>query len=676
MDARAVRGRVATALVTLCTLALVALPSLAGLGVPEAHAVEPAGKPAATVAITGLSPIAVTPDSTVTVDVRVENPTAEELTAPRVDLSIVRYRISTRSALDAWYLDDQFLVTPGVVARTDLDVLAPGASRTVRLTVSAEALGLLPYPEASGPRGLVVDLSDGGRPLDDARTFLLWFPTGVEDPMAVSILAPITTEVAGMVETRGQELATELGPGGRLDALLEATRAHPGVTWAVDPALVEDAAAGAAGDAGTLWARGLLQAAVNRDVYALDPFDPDVSALAHAGVEAFLTTSTRQPASALTTWREDLTLPGPGVVDQETLAAAVRADRGTVVLDAGPQPGPGEFTADAVATVPTAAGPVRTLQPDGRLSALLGGDAPAQARSAFEARQLLLAELAVVSLEDAGPAHLLLATDRDWHPAAADTSAALEAIALAPFLDLQELSAWDEADRQVLSSDAPELVVHPGEVAAGALRRATVLAGEAGAVAAVAAEPAALMEPYLRSLAAASSVALRGEDDVRDLLLDTAQTQGEALATGLTVVEGSTVNLIAASGDLPITLRNDLVQPVTVGVGLQPSDPRLSAETSEQVTIEAGATGSVTVPVTAIGSGDVTVQVQVLAADGTVVAAPAEFTVRVRADWETTGTAVVGAGLVVLLVIGITRTVRRGRSTSRMAPMRAEDSPA
>src|SRR5690606_34102771 len=115
------------------------------------------------------------------------------------------------------------------------------------------------------------------------------------------------------------------------------------------------------------------------------------------------------------------------------------------------------------------------------------------------------------------------------------------------------------------------------------------------------------LEPYLTTLAAASSLALRGDDAVRTALLESAREQGRALASGLSVVEGSTVNLIAASGDLPVTLRNDLAQAVTVGVMLRPSDPRLSAEPSERVTIEPGTTASVTVPVTAIGSGNVDV---------------------------------------------------------------------
>lgn len=669
MAARAVRGRVATVLVTLCTLALVALP---GHGDP-AHAVSPDEAPGATLVVTGLAPAAVTPESIVTVDVAVTNSTTEEIEAPRVDLSIVRYRMSTRSVLDAWYLDDQYLVAPGVVAREDLAPLAAGETRSVRLTVPAETLGLLTYPEAAGPRGLVVELVAGGGVLDEARTFLLWQPQPDPDPITLGILAPVTTQAVGTLEARAQGLSAEVTAGGRLDALLQATRVERGVTWAVDPAVVEDAAAGTAGDAGITWAQTLVAAAEGRDVYALDPYDPDVAALAHAGVDAFLTTSSRTPGSALTGWRQDLTLPGPGVVDVPTLTAAVRAGRGTVVLSPAAPPEPGQPTTPALATLATSAGPATTLTPDEELSGFLQGTVPDVVGSAFEARQLLLAELAIVSLEQDGPEHLLLAAGRDWHPSTTDAAALLDAVAHAPFVELRPLSEWTADAGNPFAADAPAEVIAPGEASRRALRLADELAEEARRVAQVAAEPDALLEPYLTTLASASSLALRGDDAVRTALLESARQQGRAIASGLTVVEGSTVNLIAASGDLPVTLRNDLGQAVTVGVMLRPSDPRLSAEPSERVTIEPGTTASVTVPVTAIGSGNVDVDVQVLADDGTVVAAPAAFTVRVRADWESTGTAVVGVALLVLLVAGIARTVRRGRSASRMAPMRPEE---
>src|SRR5690606_41226491 len=92
-----------------------------------------------------------------------------------------------------------------------------------------------------------------------------------------------------------------------------------------------------------------------------------------------------------------------------------------------------------------------------------------------------------------------------------------------------------------------------------------------------------------------------------------------------------------------------------------PRDPRLVGD--EEVTLEVAAQQSATaqVPVHAVGSGDVVVDVRLAAPDGSAIDEPTEIRVRVRADWETVGTAVVAGLLALLLVVGLVRTVRRGR---------------
>jgi len=76
-------------------------------------------------------------------------------------------------------------------------------------------------------------------------------------------------------------------------------------------------------------------------------------------------------------------------------------------------------------------------------------------------------------------------------------------------------------------------------------------------------------------------------------------------------------------------------------------------------TIPAGSSVSVDVPVTAIGSGDITVGYRVSTPGGQVLDDSQSVTVRMRAGWEDAGTAVVAGLLVLMLVVGVTRTVRR-----------------
>src|SRR5699024_12578157 len=74
----------------------------------------------------------------------------------------------------------------------------------------------------------------------------------------------------------------------------------------------------------------------------------------------------------------------------------------------------------------------------------------------------------------------------------------------------------------------------------------------------------------------------------------------------------------------------------------------------------------------------VEVHAEVLTApDGDVLADGESFGVRVRADWESTGTVIVAAVLVVGFVIGLVRTIRRGRrSQARRRAAALHSSPA
>jgi len=107
-----------------------------------------------------------------------------------------------------------------------------------------------------------------------------------------------------------------------------------------------------------------------------------------------------------------------------------------------------------------------------------------------------------------------------------------------------------------------------------------------------------------------------------------------------------------------------LDQDVTVEVHLESSSTRLQTDEDVTVTVPAGGQVTASVPVTAVGSGDVDLTIQLRAQDGTNVGTPSTVHLRVRADWENVGTRVLGGILVILLVAGIIRTVRRGRRTA------------
>ncbi len=163
---------------------------------------------------------------------------------------------------------------------------------------------------------------------------------------------------------------------------------------------------------------------------------------------------------------------------------------------------------------------------------------------------------------------------------------------------------------------------------------------------------------------AATSVAWRDDLSAWTDQVQTFVASSSALVQGIQVVQGSDINVLSARADLPLTVTNSLDQDVQVTVQLNPGSARLVAEEVVPVTVPAGGQERVAVPVRAIASGDTEVSVQLRTPDGEDLGEPVLIMVRVRADWENRGTLglAVVAGLV--LVVGLVRTIRRGRRTA------------
>ena len=141
----------------------------------------------------------------------------------------------------------------------------------------------------------------------------------------------------------------------------------------------------------------------------------------------------------------------------------------------------------------------------------------------------------------------------------------------------------------------------------------------------------------------------------------TRRLAGAAVTDQITVVPSSTINVISSSADLPLRIQSRLSQGVTVRVHLKPGSTRLQASNDVTVTVPPHGQVSATIPIKAVGSGDIDVHISLLASDGTPVGTPLTLHTRVRADWENLGTTAIAAVLAVMMLAGIVRTVRRGR---------------
>lgn len=139
--------------------------------------------------------------------------------------------------------------------------------------------------------------------------------------------------------------------------------------------------------------------------------------------------------------------------------------------------------------------------------------------------------------------------------------------------------------------------------------------------------------------------------------------------------EPTSITLINSSAQLPFTIANTTGVPITVNVELLTSDPRLQAEEQVTVTLNPHSSTKVEIPVTAVGSTSLTVQVVVtglseLTAGGTELTLDVsdQMSVRVYAHWEDTAMIVIGVLVVVLFIGGMVRTIRRGRRNGQQSP--------
>jgi hypothetical protein len=99
----------------------------------------------------------------------------------------------------------------------------------------------------------------------------------------------------------------------------------------------------------------------------------------------------------------------------------------------------------------------------------------------------------------------------------------------------------------------------------------------------------------------------------------------------------------------------------TLHIRMKPATPQLRAHTTETVQVPAEETTRVDVPVEGLANADVPTTIEMVTADDVVLPKQESLMVRVRADWENIGTAVIGLALAAVFVIGLVKTISRGR---------------
>lgn len=662
---------------------VVAALVLAGamVAVPLAPAPSAAAGGGVTVEIVDMSPTVVGPDQTQDVTVRVTNDSETALTGLEANLGVGWREVSARSTVATW-ADDDSTRTAARQLSLPMDDLPAGESAEVTFELRVSTLQLGADAEW-GPRQLSVDVRDDAGLIDVLHSFMLYDPDGgtgragrtAPAPVDLTLVAPLTGPPLDPAapEAYISTITERTSPGGAYDALLAAAGvADAPLSLAVDPAVVATAATSSTEEL-SAWA-SRLQRPGAADVVTLPPYDVDLAALAHADVQPSDLRTVTAPGGRLPSgwstpdaWSTRVAWP-EGTADLDTLGAARSAGMQHVLVADGLEPTVG-VTASATDTVPTAAGDVPVVVADRALGGALAASTASTAGSAPAATQRLLADTAVLAMAaaDSGrPVSVVAAMPRGWSPDVEAYTAVTSALVGRSWVDVVPLTeVLAEAPVRASRTALEKRVVDAAELGPRAVRTLVDELDGLVSFASVAADPATLMASVDRDLVAPLSIAYRGDQDARDAAVQLAGIRAEQVQSGIRVIGRADVLLISDTGNLPVRVRNDLPVDATVTVTLQPDDPRLIVETSPTVVIPAGESRDARVRVRAIASGDANLEVNVLAPSGAAVTAPAEFAVQVRAGWETVGTSVMAAGVGLLFLAGIWRTVRRGRSDRR-----------
>ena len=420
---------------------------------------------------------------------------------------------------------------------------------------------------------------------------------------------------------------------------------------------------------------GALEAAGRSGNLIVLPWaDADVSALAHLGEGDLTAGAFTRADETVAAWKTGSTATAltSGPLDAETLALLPQTVS-TVIARPGDLPVAEDLTY-APAGITTVDDRV-VLVPEASVSeaaaGILSTGSDSTALCALDARGLLRGQLAILTRQTPYRGRdIVVALDRADAAAAdpAELGTRLEAIMTSSWTQGRDLGAvvadareQQSAGEQVQRDDPPEQVLDDAEPSGADLNAATQAANHLKSIGSVLADPQALLSPATDVVATSLSTLWRTDPRGRTAHIARARAAGDVVVQSLTAAPSSTINVISATADLPLRIVSGLDQAATVRVHLVPSSTRLQIDHDVTVTVPAQGQTTVLVPIKAVGSGDVDLSIELLAADGTAVGTPMTMRTRVRASWETVGTRVAAGLLVALLAGGITRTVRRGR---------------
>lgn len=542
---------------------------------------------------------------------------------------------------------------------------------------------------------IMIEVLDSfGRPVATQRTLIAYMPKDLKVPRTkLALVMPVIDQPRRAVDGvfADGDLPGSIAEGRRLDNLLrlaQSTSTAKNLTWVVDPALLDDVRAlgtthsvkagetverRPADTTATAWLAGLRTALAKAPVVATPYADPDVTALAHNGIDD--STRTAIEASKIigreTLGRDvdtSVNWPAGGLVDYDGLDLLSTGGVDTVILnEAGlPPVTPPVTTPDASATVESVSGPVTALITDEALGETLTADTTVPGAAVLN-RQRFIAETAMIGSEPVtAPRTVIAVPQRRWNPAPAHVADLARTAASLPWLAPATLGAvrpgkglpLPRTDLTYTDQDRRKELGRPymrGVKRVG--RRADLTAKVT---------TAQDIDVFDLALLRLSSSAWR--DRTETALPYVAQVKAAVDArirqVSITGNDQSPLRTLAGdNGEVPISVHNGLTghgSEVSVRLKVTSEQPKLLKieHYEDNLVIQGGQNQTVRVPMTALASGQTTVRVQLMTGDGRRYGAPVELTVRTT-GYTGIALVIVGAALVVMLAAVVMRVLRR-----------------
>ncbi|MEU2303542.1 DUF6049 family protein [Streptomyces misionensis] len=701
---------------------LAGVPLLAGLlQLPAAAPAQAASGDPVSVSLDSLTPNAPTDGDTLTVSGTVTNNGKQTVTGAHVGLR-VGPMLNTRSEISAVARHPDDLqgaagTEVGGKYEQKFTKLAPGVAEHFSISVPVDKLDL----GADGVYEFGVALSGqtSAQPwqqlLGVQRTFLPWQPSDADTKTRTTFLWPLLSTVhltaktgAGELQTPeflNDDLAKELAPGGRLAQMVDLGK-DLDVTWVIDPDLLASVDAMASGnyqlpgDGDTTtpgpkdhqalakqWLADLQKAVVGKEVVALPFADPDLASLAHRGTSVTGSLSHLKDATdvAATTVKTvlhvtpstDYAWPVDGAVDPSIMRVATSAGADRVIARSDSL----QDTA-GLSYTPSAARPVgggtTAIVADAKLSTAFEDDLTKAGPATLAVQQFLAQSLEINAQTDQQRSIVVAPQRMPTAGQAQAMAAAVKALQGGTWSQAQDLTAAAKAKPDPnATTRIPSTSAYPS-----ALRRQELPVSAFGQIArtqdkldnfqVILSDQSRVVTPFGRAINRGMSTSWRGREEAGDSYRSGVESWLDDLARQVKLIDKSETKLSGRSATIPVTVQNNLVQPVGHLVlrlsSTMPTRLKIGgkAYAEQPVDIAGGHAQSVKFSTSANANGRATVIAQLYTEDGQEYGAPVTFDVKVT---EVTPTVmlVIGGGVLLLVLAGFRMYTQRKRAAARQA---------